>query len=153
MSASSSIFKKNVGADKPTNCFTGTAQTNFIQFTGQKLTNVIVQDIQATVSTPVQTFFEIGSRNAHRIAGRPQGQGTLSNVIGPCDQVITALTSLCNFCSPKDLNINRSSTCHSVSKKLVFTDCVCTGVTIAANAANDIINGTWQLIFLDLEVK
>jgi len=148
-----SIFQTNVGANVDSGCFTGTAQTNFIEFSGDginKLTNVIVQDIQASVSTPVQTFYEIGSRNVHRVAGRPQGQGNLNNVVGPCDETLAVLAQLCNFCTPADLNIVLSDTCHNTSAKLVFTDCICTGITITANAANDVINGSWQILFIDL---
>ena len=153
MSAESSLFQKQVGADVPENCFTGTAQTSKISFANHTMENAIIQDIQATVSVPVQTFFEIGSRNAHRVAARPQGQGTLSNVVGPCDCTVDILAELCDFCSPDDLVIEFSETCHKPSAKLTFTSCVCTGVTITANAANDVINGSWQLIFLDLERK
>lgn len=154
MSASNSIFQKNVGANVDRKCFTGTAQTNKISISGYggtiSITNAIIQDIQATVSVPVQTFFEIGSRNAHRVAARPQGQGTLSNVIGPCDQTIEALAQLTNFCNPHDLVIELSNTCRTTRRKLKFTECICTGLTVTANAANDIINGSWQLLFLDL---
>ena len=126
--------------------------------------NLIVQDISASVNIAAQTYYEIGSRRAHRVIGRPQGQGSLNNVVGPCPDVLAGLVKLCEVCSPKDLLTSSYNGCVNNADKtngleenegttvngLVFTDCICTGVTMSMNAQQDIVNGQWTLMFCDL---
>lgn len=146
----------------PEKCGTISAMTYKIRFAeplskastgdpGVKFEDLIVQDIQASVNVAVQTYYEIGSRKAHRVVGRPQGQGSLNNVVGPCDAVLNGLVKLCQVCKPKDLITASYNGCANKEVKgMRFTDCICTGVSMSMNAQQDIVNGQWSLLFCDL---
>lgn len=130
---------------------TGVGLTKLIRFRNVPLENTICQAINASVSVQVAPYYEIGSRNHYRVAGRTSGQGQLQNVMGPTNESLTALTTLCNICKPDDLIVELYNACDSVSGGFIFKDCICTSVTCDANAAQDIVNGSWQLMFSDIE--
>ena len=126
------------------------ALTKVINFTKVNLENTICQSINASVSVQVMPYYEIGSRNMHRVMGRTQGQGQLQNVMGPTTETLSALKTLCDICNPDDLNVTFYNACGSTSGGLRFKDCICTGITCDMNAAQDIINGSWTLMFSDV---
>lgn len=129
---------------------TGVALTKKISFNSVKLEGTICQAINASVSVQVAPYYEIGSRNMYRVAGRTQGQGQLQNVMGPTSETLTALKKLCDICKPDDLNVRLYNACGSSSGGLRFKDCICTSITCDMNAAQDVINGSWQLMFSDV---
>lgn len=171
-----------VGLATPENCGTISAMTMKIAFVEArsqaenpgnadpsqstvKFENLIVQDVSASVNIQAQTYYEIGSRRAHRVIGRPQGQGNLNNVVGPCKDVLDGLVELCKVCKPHDLLTSSYNGCTGANADattgieevegttvdgLTFTDCICTGVTMSMNAQQDIVNGQWTLMFSDI---
>lgn len=143
-----SLFK---GADISQLISNASGLTKSISFDDVKLQKTICQTVGATVSVNIQTLYEIGSRNAHRVMGRPSGQGNLSNIMGPTRETVAALAKLCNVCKPTNLNINFVNQCGSTSGGLRFKDCVCNSVGANADAAGDSISGTWGLMFSDVE--
>lgn len=145
-----SLFK---GADVSQLISNASGLTKVISFDNVSLSKTICQQVQATVSVQISTVYEIGSRNAHRVMGRPQGQGSLSNIMGPTKETVAALAKLCNVCSPTALNITFVNQCGNTGGGLRFKDCVCNSVGATADAANDIINGQWGLMFTDVEQK
>ncbi len=143
-----SLFK---GADISQLISNASGLTKSISFDDVKLAKTICQSVQATVQVNIQTLYEIGSRNAHRVMGRPSGNGSLSNIMGPTKETVSALAKLCNVCKPTNLNINFVNQCGTTSGGLRFKDCVCNSVGATADAAGDSINGSWGLIFSDVE--
>lgn len=143
-----SLFK---GADVSQLISNAAGLTKSISFDNVKLARTICQQVQAQVSVQIRTLYEIGSRNAHRVMGRPSGTGSLSNVMGPTKETVSALAVLCNVCKPTNLNINFVNQCGTTSGGLRFKDCVCNSVSATADAAGDSISGTWGLIFSDVE--
>lgn len=130
---------------------TGVGLTKVINFTKTQLHGTICQSINASVSVQVAPYYEIGSRNHYRVAGRTSGQGQLQNVMGPTYESVVALSSLCNICDPDDLNVELYNACGDGQGGYIFKDCICTSVTCDMNAAQDIVNGSWQLMFSDIE--
>jgi len=132
---------------------TAVGLTKAIKFDGLPLTKVICQNITASVNVALNNYYEIGSKNAYRIMGKPQGSGSVSNILGPTAETVTTLKALCNVCQPKDLIVEFVDTVCKGTKAptLKFKDCVCNSVQITADAAQDIINGTWQFICTDVQ--
>ena len=145
-----SLFK---GADVSQLIASASAMTKAIHFDKVKLQKTICQSIQASVNVQISTLFEIGSRNAFRVMGRPQGQGSLGNIMGPTRETVAALATLCNVCKPDNLIItfNNDACDNKTSGGLRFKDCVCNSIQVTADAAGDSINGSWGLIFSDVE--
>lgn len=143
-----SLFK---GADVSQLLSNASGLTKVIGFDNVRLTKTICQQVQASVSVNISTVYEIGSRNAHRVMGRPSGQGSLSNIMGPTKETVSSLAKLCNICKPTALNITFVNTCGNTGGGLRFKDCVCNSVSATADAAQDIINGQWGLLFSDVE--
>ncbi len=126
--------------------------TSQVTLGGSSLANVICQNIQATVTANIQTLYEVGSRNAHRVIGRTTGQGTLSNVIGPTAQSLSVMKQICDVCSQKDLQISFPNKCKGSSPSpLIFKDATCISITCTVDAQNDLINGQWSVIFSDVQ--
>ena len=144
-----SLFK---GADVSEIISHASGMTKAIHFDKVGLEKTICQSIQASVSVQIQTLYEIGSRNAHRVMGRPSGQGSLSNIMGPTQETVTAIAQLCNVCKPDNLIINFTNACGKPGKGLRFKDCVCNSIQAQADAAGDSISGSWGLIFSDVEL-
>ena len=134
--------------------------TRHIQIDGEEPIFAVIQNIQASVGVQVQTFYEIGSNEAYRVAGRPQGQGQLSNLIGPTDESYEMMKKLCTICGKNhEVKIITRNLCADEglssttagSKTLTFTGCIATNVSVTADAAQDIINGNLTLMFMNLE--
>lgn len=129
---------------------TGVGLTKVIDFTNTHLSGTICQSINASVSVQVQPYYEIGSRNHYRVAGRTSGQGTLQNVMGPTFESFVALHALCDLCHPDDLNVVLYNECGVDSGGYRFKDCICTAITCDVNAAQDVVTGNWTLMFSDV---
>lgn len=134
--------------------------TRQITIDNEAPTYAIIQNIQASVGVQIQTFYEIGSKYAYRVAGRPQGQGQLSNLIGPTDKSYDMMKSLCTVCGKShELKIATVNACKgsdvsaASGKTITFTGCLATNISVTADAAQDIINGNLTLIFLNADVN
>lgn len=146
-----SLFK---GADVSQLISYASGLTKSISFSGGvSLPKTICQNLQAQVQVNIQQVYEIGSRNAHRIMGRPTGSGSISNIMGPTKETVSGLAALCNICKPVALTVKFVNTAcgGETSGGLVFKDCVCNSVSATATAAEDSISGQWGLMFSDVE--
>lgn len=118
------------------------------------LARCICQNITASVQIGLNTYYEIGSSNAYRVMGRPQGTGSISNIMGPTRETVNNLAKLCDICNPHNLNvkfINKAPCKNQTGGGLIFKDCICNQVQITAEAAQDLINGTWQFVCTDVQ--
>lgn len=135
--------------------------TSKIQIGGNS-SGLIVQSVQAQMERPISKLYEIGSLNMYYIAGRLKGQGVLRNVIGPVNNSIEGMTKFGKLCpagGENDIVVSApdgTDICSSkdpvLSKKLVYKDAALMGVTINAQAEQDIISGDWSYMFSDLQV-
>lgn len=132
---------------------------------GGTMTGLVAQSVNANMTRSIQHMFEVGSTDSYYIAGRPQGNGSLANIIGPTDASISTIATLGQLCDPKDLEVIPHKYCETgasgrggggggkSASKYIFKNAVLTGITIAAApGAQDMINGTWQYIFTDVEM-
>lgn len=118
------------------------------------LERCICQTITASVQVGLNTYYEIGSHNAYRVMGRPQGNGSISNIMGPTKETVQAIAALCDICNPHNLNVQFVNMAPCPEDKtgggLIFKDCICNSVQVNAEASQDLINGTWQFVCTDV---
>lgn len=124
-----------------------------------KFEGMVAQQLQFGIQRQPRMVFEIGSTNYYAIDSRPQGSGSLSNIFGPSDAALKALTVLGDICKPSEFKITiKSCMCgnggrdQAKSKTILFTGGFLAGVQLSARAEDPTAQGSWTFIFQDLLV-
>lgn len=124
---------------------------------------LIAQSIQANCSRQPSIFYEIGTKKYYVVDARPQGQGKISNIIGPTKVTVAALQDLGNICKETQIvyetkgcvcdSDGKASTDSDAGFSATFKGGYLTSVTLAAQASTFVLSGEWSFMFADLVIN
>ena len=116
---------------------------------------LVAQSVQVNIGRQTQTLYELGSTKYYIVNGKPSGNGSLTNVIGPNTVTITSLKALGDVCKPSTITISKQKCeCKESSngdEKYEFTGGVLTGVGVSLQATTFYGQGTWSFSFQDFQ--
>lgn len=116
---------------------------------------LVAQSVQVNIGRQTQTLYELGSTKYYIVNGKPSGNGSLTNVIGPNTVSMTALSDLGNVCHPSIITIEKQA-CEcpkgdASTESYSFTGGVLTGVGVSLQATTFYGQGTWSFSFQDFQ--
>lgn len=116
---------------------------------------LVAQSVQVNIGRQTQTLYELGSTKYYIVNGKPSGNGSLTNVIGPNKTSIKTLSELGNVCKPSTIKISKQD-CEcpkgeASTESYEFTGGVLTGVGVSLQATTFYGQGTWSFSFQDFQ--
>ncbi len=150
-----SVIAGAFSAEDTTLSFAGVGSDGFSLAGGVGL---LTQSLQVSYSQNVTRLYEVGSPNSYLIAGRTQGQASLSRIIGPRAIQAAFYRKFGNVCNARSNNIDLAARmgCNGDNSgslySLAIGGCVLTSVSISVSAQDMMINESLQMIFISLEI-
>jgi hypothetical protein len=126
---------------------------------GVPLAGAMVQSIQYQFNQQLNQFFELGSPSVFFVAGRAQGNLTISK-LAAAKGLQLAISNFNDVCNPKDLGFSsESSGCKvgtgdalGTNYEVTFKQCVLTGVTGQADAQSVVVTHGLTMQFVNMQV-
>lgn len=122
---------------------------------------LLVQNINIQYQQPIQTIFEVGSNNRYYVVGRPSGNMTLAQILGPTDLALEALRRLGDPCNGQ---VNRqlamtlgSASCLGANRgrELILTadGCISSSVGFSVTAEQMLVTQQVGVTFSNLSTS
>lgn len=141
--------------------FKGTTFSLSIAGATSTVAGALVQSVQLSYARQISRFWELGSTNQYYIAGRCEGAGSLSQLVGPKGFISNIIAQLGDACTADKNTIQLtagSSTCafsdtqgnSAAQQSLTLAGAVMTNFTMGANAQNFVVDTGIQIMYTSL---
>jgi len=114
----------------------------------------LAQQGQFNFSQRVSMLFEIGSNNVYYVGGRAQGTVTINRVVGPAVIAGDLISTLGDICSDRPTVTLSAAGCQNGSGRTYRMEgCILTTISGTVTAQEVVINESFQLMFINLDIS
>jgi len=124
---------------------------------------LLIQQMSFQYSQQITRLYEIGSTAVYYIAGRAQGQLSISQIVGPSSLIVAFIRQFANVCRAADNRLELSGTLNcddtgnapspSAAFRYIVSGCVITAISASVQAQNMVINQQLTMQFAALDLK